>query len=81
MSENGTYVTRAELKAHLDPMRQDISEIHADVKTLLLAHAGEVAVEAKVKDQGARRLSLAMLALYFISATVGVLGLHFGYIG
>ena len=70
--ENGNYVTRAELKAHLDPMKSDIHEIHGDVKTLLLAHAGDVALEAKVKDGFARKSSLGMLVLYVISAGTAI---------
>lgn len=42
--ENGTYATRAELNAHLTPMKSDIAEIKADVKSLLLARAGSSAV-------------------------------------
>lgn len=72
MPSENDFVTRAELKAHIDPMKDDIHEIHTDVKTLLLAHAGEVAVEARVKDTGARRMALAMLILYLVSATIGV---------
>lgn len=40
MPENGSYVTRAELSAHLTPMREDITEIKKDVKTMLTAQAG-----------------------------------------
>jgi hypothetical protein len=43
-STNGNYVTRAELKANLDPMRNDITEIKGDVKTLLAREAGATAV-------------------------------------
>ena len=35
MSEgNGSYVSRAELTAHLEPMREDIREIKQDVKAI-----------------------------------------------
>lgn len=40
------YVTRAELKAHLDPMRTDIKEIRSDVKSLLGSQAGGQALSA-----------------------------------
>ena len=39
MTVNGSHVTRAELDAHLLPMREDISEIRDDVKTLLRSDA------------------------------------------
>ena len=44
MNENGSYVTRAELKAHLDPMKEDIGEIKEGVQTLLLERAGHQAL-------------------------------------
>lgn len=43
-TENGNYVTRAEMQAHLAPMRDDISEIKGDVKSLLASNAGSRAV-------------------------------------
>lgn len=77
--ENGNYVTRAELKAHLDPMKSDISEIHADVKTLLLAQAGDTAIEAKARDGGARKLALSGLIVYVISLGVGIASFVHGF--
>lgn len=35
--DNGDKVTRAELQAHLDPMKEDISEIRKDVEGIRLA--------------------------------------------
>lgn len=46
MTENANYVTRAELKAHLDPMREDIKAVGVDVKVLLLRSASTRAVGA-----------------------------------
>lgn len=39
-----TFVTERELNAHLEPIRNDLGEVKADVKSLLLAHAGQRAV-------------------------------------
>jgi ABC-type hemin transport system substrate-binding protein len=41
---NGGYVTRAELDANLRPMREDIHDVAADVKVLLLRSAGSSAL-------------------------------------
>lgn len=35
LSGNGSYVSRAELTAHLGPMKDDIAEMKGDLKTLL----------------------------------------------
>lgn len=37
MTDNGGYVSRAELKANLDPMREDIHEIRSDVSEIRTA--------------------------------------------
>lgn len=44
MVENGSHVTRAELEAHMAPLRSDIREIKGDVKTLIEANAAGRAV-------------------------------------
>ena len=44
MTQNGGYVTRAELNAHIGPMKEDIAEIKDDVKTLLRSRDGGYAV-------------------------------------
>jgi hypothetical protein len=44
MTENGDNVTRAELMAHLNPIKSDIWEIKSDVKILLRNDAGTIAV-------------------------------------
>lgn len=49
MTENGNYVTRAELKATVEPMRSDLTEVKADVKTLLAAQAGSRAVSGLLR--------------------------------
>ena len=72
MDLNDVFATRAELRATVEPMQNDNTEIKGDVKTLLLARAGDVAVEARVKDWGARKMSLAMLVIYIISATTAL---------
>lgn len=41
---NGTPVTWRELGLALDPLKSSLSEVRADVKTLLAAHAGDEAV-------------------------------------
>lgn len=54
MNENGSYVTRAELSAHLTPIRQDIGEIKDGVQALLLDQAGREAIrksKRKVSDR------------------------------
>jgi hypothetical protein len=38
---NGNYVTRAELAAHLEPMKEDIRETSGDVKQLLALYHQE----------------------------------------
>lgn len=45
-AENGHHVTRAELEAHLKPIREDVSEIRTDVKSLLASQAGQSALSA-----------------------------------
>ena len=62
-SENGNYVTRAELRAHLDPMKSDISDIAEDVRFVRDAYIAERAVEKSSKDRGARRIGLTSLAI------------------
>lgn len=47
-ADTSGFVSRAELKAHLDPMRSDISEVKGDVKTLLQRSAGSKAVAGHV---------------------------------
>lgn len=74
MTEN-EYVTRAELTAHLDPMKEDIAEIKSDVKSVLLVQAGTRAVEMKMKDHGARKIAYGSIFLYLISAATAVLAL------
>ena len=49
MTENGSYVPRAELKATVEPMRDDIAEVKADVKTLLKRDAGAQAVSGLLR--------------------------------
>lgn len=61
MNDNGSLVSRAELKAHLDPMRSDINEIKQDVKTLIIAQVGAQAINTAQKDMGARRLGWGAL--------------------
>lgn len=77
--ENGNYVTRAELQAHIVPMKEDIAEIHTDVKALLLAQAGDTAVEAKARDGGARKLALGGLLVYVLSLGVGIASFVHGF--
>lgn len=64
---NGSYVTRAELKAHLDPMKSDITEIKGDVKTLVLAQAGQKAVSTLRMRFSTRALSWAALIVGALS--------------
>lgn len=79
MSEN-EYVSRAELTAHLDPMKEDIAEIKGDVKSVLLVQAGTRAVEMKMKDHGARKIALGSLFLYLVSALIAVLTLALAHL-
>lgn len=51
------WVTERELQAHLDPMKQDIKEMKADVKTLVVAKA-----EERGKVLWLRGISTRMLA-------------------
>lgn len=44
--ENGSYVTRAELRAHLEPIREDVAEIRTDVKSLLGFQAASAAISS-----------------------------------
>jgi hypothetical protein len=44
MTTNGNYVTRAEMTAHISPMKEDITEMKADIKTLLKRDAGRKAI-------------------------------------
>lgn len=66
--ENGNHVTRAELKAHLDPMRADIREIKEIVTGLRDKEVGDAAVAVSAKDNGARRVALVAVAASFLSA-------------
>lgn len=70
MNTNGSYVTRAELSAHLGPIRDDLSEVKGDVKMLLAGQAQQVG-----ESQYGRRVTdrtLAMLAI--VVAAAGSLG-------
>lgn len=67
MTENGNYVTRAELKAHLDPMKNDIAEIKGDVKTLVVAQAKEAAVSIWQRRLSTRALSWGALIVGALS--------------
>ena len=68
MSENGSLVSRAEMKAHLDPMREDIREIKQDVKTLIIAQVGAQAIQSAKKDKGARKIAWGGLIVAGLSA-------------
>lgn len=70
--ENGNYVTRAELQAHIRPMKEDISDIAKDVRFVRDAFIADKAVKQVSKDWGARKLALASLLVYVISASVGI---------
>lgn len=70
MSENGTYVTRAELKATVEPMREDISEIKTDVKTLLTARAGQAALNRFAARVGTAAVALSAGAVGAILAHI-----------
>lgn len=43
-ARNGNFVTRAELAAHLNPLREDVTEIREDVKALLASQAASRAL-------------------------------------
>jgi hypothetical protein len=68
--ENGGYVTRAELAAHLNPMRDDISEIREDV------HEIRTALGAGPRWLGARANSVIdkLLPTLLALAAVWLLG-------
>lgn len=63
MTDNGSYVTRAELAAHLGPMREDVQEIRDDVKSLLASQARTDAKAEVSRDSGARRLGWGGLVM------------------
>jgi len=67
-TENGNYVTRAELSAHLTPMRSDISEIKGDVKTLLARDAGVQAVSKYRRIITSHRLSWFAIFVSILTA-------------
>ena len=43
---NGSFVSRAELAAHLEPIRDDVKEIRDDVKSLLRSQAASSALSS-----------------------------------
>lgn len=55
MTENGSTITRAELNAHLEPMRDDIREVKSDVKALLVV---VTATQAAKEDRRTRFSSI-----------------------
>ena len=57
------FVTRAELRATVEPMHNDITSIKKDVRFVRDALIAERAVEASTKDKGARRIGLTSLAI------------------
>ena len=61
--ENGNLVTRAELKATVAPIHEDIADIKKDVRFVRDAYIAERAVESESKDKGARRMSLTSLVI------------------
>ena len=63
----GNYVTRAELKAHLDPITGDVHEIKGDVKKLLMRDAGESAVAKRSRFISTRLLSWGALLVGALS--------------
>lgn len=74
MSEsNGSVVSRAELKAHLDPMRSDITEIKGDVKALLLANAVDRAASTRRRRFSDRTLAYVGI---FVAALAPLAWLH-----
>lgn len=73
MEGNGSYVTRAELAAHIQPMRDDIKEIGDDVKKLLREQGALDAKAEASKDISARvwgRLAFAAAVIGDIATIV-----------
>lgn len=67
MTTNGSYVSRAEMREALDPMREDIGEIKNDVKALLLNDAARSGANlARNKWIESRR--------FLITAAIAVMG-------
>jgi hypothetical protein len=73
VSENGNNVSRAELQAHLDPIRATLWEVKADVKTLLLRQAASQGAVKEKRVLSDRRLAWGAIVL---APTVTAL-LHF----
>lgn len=72
--ENGSYVTRAEMRANLDPIKADIKEIKDDVKSLLREGAARDAVDHVAEFTISRRVSLyAVLAAALITLPANLL--------
>lgn len=67
MTENGSYVTRAELNAHLGPLRDDLHDIKTDVKKLLAAQAGGQTVSSWNRFLVGTVIAFAGLAVAAIS--------------
>lgn len=73
MENNGGYVTRAELRAHLDPMKEDIHEIRGDVgeiRTALGAGPRWLGARANAVVDKLLPTLIALAALYVLSGKV-----------
>lgn len=67
------YVTERELKANLDPLRADIWEIRADVKTLVLAAAQAKGAQEQAKKNKSRRVQVSDRRLAWGAVAAGLL--------
>lgn len=75
---NGSYVSRAEMMAHLSPIRRDVAEIRMDVKSLLVSAAATQAVQFDARSRWSLRGEKATLLIGLVAIASLALSIYLG---